>query len=53
MLIFETVCIRVMEGLFFAGLSGCALVVVLSWISILRSGFTSKDHGLPAADHAE
>jgi hypothetical protein len=29
--------------LFFTGMAGCLLVVVISWISILRSGF-SKDH---------
>jgi hypothetical protein len=33
---------RVIEVGFFTGLAGCAGVVVFSWISILREGF-SKD----------
>lgn len=33
---------RVLEVMFFAGLIGCAAVVVISWVSIFKSGF-SKD----------
>jgi hypothetical protein len=32
----------VLEVIFFTGLTGCALVVVISWISIFRSGFTRE-----------
>lgn len=32
--------IRILEFMFFAGLIGCAFVVVLSWISILKDGFS-------------
>lgn len=32
----------VLEGLFFAGLAGCVLVVIISWVSVLRSAI-SKD----------
>lgn len=31
-----------LEGLFFTGLAGCVLVVIISWISIFKTGF-SKD----------
>jgi hypothetical protein len=31
---------RILEFMFFAGLIGCAFVVVLSWISILKDGFS-------------
>jgi hypothetical protein len=31
---------RVLEVSFFIGLAGCSLVVVISWVSILRSGLT-------------
>jgi len=31
---------RMLEVSFFVGLVGCALVVVVSWVSIVRSGFT-------------
>ncbi len=34
---------RILEGMFFTGLAGCAIVVVLSWISVSRSGFSSND----------
>lgn len=34
--------LRVLEVLFFAGLGGCVLVVVISWVSIFKTGF-SKD----------
>jgi hypothetical protein len=33
----------VVEVLFFTGLIGCTAVVVISWISIFKSGF-SNDH---------
>lgn len=33
----------ILEGLFFTGLVGCSMVVVISWISIAKSGF-SEDH---------
>jgi hypothetical protein len=36
-------CIRLLEVLFFAGLGGCAAVVILSWISIFESGFSHKN----------
>jgi hypothetical protein len=29
---------RIVEAMFFAGLAGCALVIVISWISIFRDG---------------
>lgn len=31
-----------LEGLFFAGLAGCVLVVLISWVSVFRSAI-SKD----------
>jgi len=31
---------RVVEILFFTGIVGCALVVVISWISIFKDGFS-------------
>jgi hypothetical protein len=31
---------RVLEVSFFVGLAGCVLVVIVSWVSIVRSGFT-------------
>jgi len=34
---------RLLEDLFFVGLVGCALVVIISWISIFRSGFSGTD----------
>ena len=35
---------RILEGMFFCGLAGCAVVVILSWWSILfKSGFNEKD----------
>ncbi len=36
-------CVRLVEILFFTGLTGCAVVVVLSWISIFASGFSNED----------
>jgi len=35
--------IELLEVLFFTGLIGCAVVVVISWISIFKSGFSDKD----------
>jgi len=34
---------HVLEVMFFTGIAGCALVVVTSWISIFKSGFSDKD----------
>ena len=35
---------HVLEGMFFCGLVGCGVVVILSWWSILfKSGFAQKD----------
>jgi hypothetical protein len=31
-----------LEGLFFAGLGGCVLVVLISWVSVFKSA-VSKD----------
>jgi hypothetical protein len=31
---------RVVEILFFTGIVGCTLVVVISWISIFKDGFS-------------
>jgi hypothetical protein len=39
MLLFRYV-IRILEVLFFTGILGCLVVVVLSWISIFKSGFS-------------
>ena len=36
---------RSLEVMFFMGLTGCSLVVVISWISIFKSGFSDKDTG--------
>jgi hypothetical protein len=36
-------CMHVIEILFFTGLAGCASVVIFSWISIFKSGFSAKD----------
>jgi len=32
-----------LQWMFFAGLIGCVSVVLLSWISILKSAFSEKD----------
>jgi hypothetical protein len=32
----------VLDTMFFIGLTGCASVVVISWISIFKSGFSSR-----------
>lgn len=34
--------LKALEGLFLTGLAGCVLVVVLSWISVLKAAI-SKD----------
>ena len=34
---------RVLEVMFFTGLLGCAVVVVLSWISVGRDSFTDEN----------
>ena len=31
-----------LETMFFIGLAGCATVVILSWISIFKSGFSDE-----------
>lgn len=36
--------IRVLEVLFFIGLSGCVVVVILSWISVGKDSFLDKGH---------
>jgi hypothetical protein len=36
------IAMRVIEVLFFTGLSGCAVVVILSWISVGRDSFSNK-----------
>lgn len=37
------VLIRIIEVMFFTGLAGCAVVVLVSWVSIFKSGFSNKD----------
>ncbi len=32
--------LKALEVLFFTGLSGCVLVVIISWISIAKASFT-------------
>lgn len=34
---------RLLEGMFFIGLGGCALVVIVSWVSIFAEGFKSDN----------
>ena len=34
---------NVLQWMFFTGLIGCFSVVLLSWISILKSAFSDKD----------
>jgi hypothetical protein len=41
--------IRLVEVLFFTGLIGCSAVVVISWVSIVKEGFS--DPGNSKADH--
>jgi hypothetical protein len=33
----------VLDTMFFIGLTGCASVVVFSWISIFKSGFSGRN----------
>jgi hypothetical protein len=33
---------RLLEVMFFVGLAGCAVVVILSWISVGRDSFSRK-----------
>jgi len=33
---------RVLEVAFFIGLAGCVLVVAISWVSILKDGFSKS-----------
>ena len=47
MLHVELACMRLIEVLFFFGLIGCTGVVVISWISIFRSGFAGKNDAPP------
>ena len=36
--------VRIVEILFFTGIIGCAAVVLISWVSIFKEGFSnSKD----------
>lgn len=34
---------RILEGMFFTGLIGCVVMVSISWVSIFRTGFSTKD----------
>ena len=34
---------RILEGMFFTGLVGCVVMVSISWVSIFRTGFSTKD----------
>jgi hypothetical protein len=34
---------RILEGMFFTGLIGCAAVVGISWVSIFKEGFSNDD----------
>ena len=34
---------RALEVMFFTGLAGCVAVVIISWVSILKEGFTGSD----------
>jgi hypothetical protein len=34
--------LRVLEVMFFVGLVGCAAGIVMSWIDILKDGFTDE-----------
>ncbi len=34
---------RALEVMFFVGLVGCSFVVVTSWITIFKEGFSDKD----------
>ena len=43
---------HILEAMFFTGLVGCAAVVVISWISIFKSGFSDKDNQRPTSGSA-
>lgn len=34
---------KILEVMFFAGLIGCTGVVIVSWVSIFKSGFSDRD----------
>jgi len=38
---------RLVEIMFFVGLGGCAFVVVISWISIFKEGFSDPGNTKP------
>lgn len=40
---FAVILMDIVEGIFFAGLLGCAVVVVLSWISVGKGCFTDEN----------
>lgn len=40
---FGVVAMRVLEVVFFVGLAGCVLTVILSWISVLRGSLNDKE----------
>jgi len=43
--------LRVLEALFFTGFVGCTLVVIISWVSIFKNGFSREDeHSLSLQD---
>ena len=33
---------RVLEAMFFAGLSGCIVVVIISWLSVGKDSFSER-----------
>ena len=35
--------IRLLEVMFFIGLAGCSVVVLVSWVSILKSSFSNEE----------
>jgi hypothetical protein len=39
----ELFAIRAVTTLFFVGLAGCAVVVVISWVSVLKGSLTDED----------
>jgi hypothetical protein len=41
--------VRLVQIMFFSGLIGCTLVVVISWISIFKEGFSDPKNA--EADH--
>ena len=41
---FVVVTMHILEVLFFLGLSGCVVVVLLSWISVGRDSFSNQGH---------